>query len=791
MKPLSKKLLRDIKDNKSQFITIFLMVFLGVFVFAGIHAYMDGMKKSGDDYYESNNLEDIWVTGENFSQEDLDKVKALDNVSDAERKLSVICSLVGTDIELETNFIESNNISKFYVVEGEEFSNDKSGIWLDYYLARNASLNVGDKITLKYEGYEITKKILGLIETPDHVYVLKDETVIFPDHNNFGYAYLSANEFPEDLIIDSIMEEAKITNREIFNMYFKDFKASDYYVFPSMIVKVSSEDKVDSVKADIENSIDSALAVTLRESAISYASYQSEIEEGETYSGVFTFLFLFIALLSVITTMNRFVKKQRPQIGALKALGFKKSTIILHYISFGFYISLIASILGLVCGAFSLGKFFMNMEMSYFEVPVYNIHVVRSVYVLAASAVVATTLVTYLSCRKILLESVAEALRVGVPNIKNTRFSIILSNVFKSASVTTKWNLRDILRNKGRSLMAVVGIIGCTMLLVCAFGMLDSMNSYLDWEFETICNYSYKINLANDCSDKELEDLISRFGDNTSETLGIEIKNGDKKETNTLTVNDALDYLKYTDHKRNYIDISSDGVYITEKLSKTLGLNIGDEIEWHIFGDSVWHKTKIAGLNRDPQNQNLNMTREFFESLDLTYKADTIYTNSDLSDIDVLSGASSIQDKGSLKSGLLSMLDTMKSMIVIMIAVASILAAIIIYNLGILSLSEKQYQFATLKVLGFTSSKIKKIFKMQNIILTVIGLILGLPMGYFITDFIFKMALSDAYDFSAKIKIFTYLYATIGTLVVSVLVNNILAKKINNIDMVTSLKANE
>ena len=300
-----------------------------------------------------------------------------------------------------------------------------------------------------------------------------------------------------------------------------------------------------------------------------------------------------------------------------------------------------------------------------------------------------------------------------------------------------------------------------------------------------------KITLADDYTEEQLNNLTNKYGDNTSQCLGIEIKNGDKKETNTLTVNDALDYLKYTGHKREYIDISSDGVYITEKLANSLHLKVGDEIEWHIFGDSNWYKTKIAGLNRDPQSQSLNMTRDFYESLGLTYRPDSLYTNEDLSNVDKLEGAKTIQDIKELKSGMESMLKTMKTVIVIMIVVAAILGAVIIYNLGILSLSEKQYQFATLKVLGFKGKQIKKIFTMQNTWLTVIGMIAGLPLGFFMTDYIFKMALSADYDFSAKVKIWSYIYAVVGTLVVSFIVNKRLAKKIDTVDMVTSLKGNE
>lgn len=764
MSRLNKKILREIKLNKMQFFNIFIMVFLGVFVFAGVHAYMDGMKISGDKYYESNNLQDIWLSGENFTDEDLKNVKEISNVKNAERILNIRTELENyKDVSLDTNFIETNEISKMYIVDGEEFSKDKKGVWLDSYLAKNLDLKVGDEITFKYKDYEMKEKILGLVTVPDHIYSVKDESTIFPTHKDFGFIYLSVNEFP----------------------------IQDYMIYNQIIVDIDDTDKIDETKRNIENNIKSAIAVTDRNASSSYQSYNSEIEEGETYSKVFTFLFLFIAILSVVTTMNRFVKKQRTQIGTLKALGFKNRKIIKHYVSYGFYVSLLASILGLILGKYVLGAFFLNMEAQYFEIPVYNTILISSVYILALIVVVLITIVTYLSCRGILKESAVDALRTEIPKVKNTKFDLTTKGIFKKSSISTRWNLRDIGRNKSRSIMAVVGIIGCTMLLVCAFGMLDTMNSYLDWEFNKISNFEYKLSLSNNYTNEQLEKLTDKYGNSTSETLGIEIKNGDKKEANTLVVNDAKDYLKYTNHNREYMDLKDDGIYITEKLSKKYNLNIGDTISWHIFGDNSWYTCKIVGLNRDPQNQNLNMTRKYYETLGLTYRADSLYTNENLSETKSLDGVDIIQSKANLQEGMESMLDTMKTMITILIVVSAILGFVIIYNLGILSFTEKQYQFATLKVLGFKNQQIKKIFIKQNLWLSIIGIVLGLPLGFIMVDYIFKSALGENYDFSASIKPLSYLLAAGGSLIVAIFVNKVLSRKVKTIDMVTSLKGNE
>ena len=328
---LKKKMIRDMKLNKSQFIAIFLMVFLGVFAYCGIRSYMGGMTESADKFYTECNLEDLTAIGENFTQEDLDTIKSIDNVKDAERKLTITATVESYEEKtMELSFIEANNISRFYIMDGEEFSKDKAGIWLDNFYAQKNNLKVGDTISLKYDGVKITEKIVGLINVPDHVYDVKDEASLFPDHTDFGFAYVSINEFPQEYIKKSVMAKMNITDEDMFNLAVPNFDYKDYIKYNYILVDVNEESNKDQVKSDIENKVKSALAVTDIKDSSSYATYQGEIEEGETYVGVFAGLFLFIAILSVITTMTRVVKKQRVQIGTLKALGFKNRKITAH-----------------------------------------------------------------------------------------------------------------------------------------------------------------------------------------------------------------------------------------------------------------------------------------------------------------------------------------------------------------------------------------------------------------------------------------------------------------------------
>lgn len=759
---LKKKMFRDIKNNLSQFITIFLMVAIGVMAYFGIEAYMSGMQETADKFYTENNLQDLNVVGINFTESDLKKIKSIDNVKDAERKLS-ITGITNDDKTLLLNFIEENNISKFYVKGGEKFDKNKSGVWLDEFYAKENNISVGDKILIKYDSFSKEETVLGLINVPDHIYDTKDSSELYPNRKEFGFAYLSINEL-----------------------------SKEYQVYNYVMVDVDNKDNVLSVKENIEKNVESALGVIKIEDTASYKTYQGEIDEGKTYIGVFSGLFLFIAMLSVITTMNRVIKNERIEIGTLKALGFSNSKVLFHYIGYGFWISLFAAIAGLFLGYFFIGNIFISLEMSFFEVPNGHPVVKFSGFILALFVVLLVSFITYLSSKSILKENPAESLRKKMPKVKKNSLNLTTKGFLKNLSFSSKWNIRDMLRNKMRTIMGVVGVASSCMLIVCALGMLNSMNYFIDLQFEKIYNFDYKLNLMENLSDEELESIESIYGNESSKSYGIEIKNEDGKESNNLFVTDASDYIRFVDNKDNFIKLDNDeGVYITYKLAKNENKKVGDTITWHIYGSDTYYTSKIVGLNKDPQNQNISATRKYLESLGIKYTPDSIYTNKDLKDVSNIKNVTVIQDKDALKESMDSMLSMMKTMLALIIGIAAVLGIIIIYNLGILSFTEKEYQFATLKVLGFSDKKIKGIFIKQNNWIAIMSIIIGLPLGYYLTDWLFKTAIEEHYDFGANIKPLTYIIALIGTFVISYLVSKFLARKVNKIDMVSSLKGNE
>ena len=784
---LRKKMIRDIRKNISQYITIFLMILIGIFAYTGIEAYMLGMEKSADNYYNKNNLEDFNVYGE-FSTKDIEKVKKIYNINDANGKLTLPSLGYNKDNnhKYTINFIKENTVSKFYIVDGIEFDINNSGIWLDYYYAKENNIKVGDIIDVSYEKYDIKREVVGIITVPDMVYYTKDDKELFPDHSSFGFIYLSINEIPNDLIEDNLINTGIFT-KEYFNKGIPVIY-QDYISYNNIMVDVNKEKNIDSVKEKIKDKLDIDAIVDIKDS-LSYKAYQSEIDQGKSFIGIFSGLFIFIAVLSVITSMSRTVKKERKEIGTLKALGFSDIKILKHYLSFGFYISIVAIILGIILGYFILGNAFITMEMKYYVIPTYKAIISYKTFVVSISVLLIILCTIYLSTRKILTKNAADTLRFEKPSVKKNSLNFTRSRIFKYMSFSTKWNIRDIIRNKIRTIMGIVGMIGCIILLIIAFGMNDTLNNYLDLEFSTINKYESKINLIQNIDIDTYNSLIEKYGNNTSLTLQIEIIDDDIILNNNIFINDSNGYVNTLDSNDKSINLEDDGVYITRRLAEKLNKEVGSNITWRIYGTDNYYRSKIIGLNKDPQNQNITMTKNYFESLDFKYIGDTIY--SDKSNITLDNGIASIQSINDINDSINDMLATLQSMVYLIIVVACLLGIIIIYNMGILSFIEKNYQFSTLKVLGFSNFRIARIFIKQHLWIGIIAILVGLPIGSFLLNYIFDSALSIDYDFSAYISLYTYIMTGIIAFILTLIVSIILSTKIRKIDMVTSLKGNE
>ena len=405
-----KRKLRDLKKNLIFYIITFIMIFLSTFAFSGIYAYMDGINNNSIKYYEERNLQDLWLyCKDGFTKEDMVKVKGVSNVNNAERSMSIKASVLNgnnyvdyttgskiNNMTLELNFIETNQISTFYYIQGEGFDQEKSGLWLDSYLAKNDKIQVGDTLKLDIDGYEIEEKVVGLIMVPDHVYFL-DENAEVPTHIDYGFAYLSINEFPMQYIYDKLN-----VSKDSFEELQKHYKTQEYYVFPKMIVDIENTSLLDETKKAIEEKLNKQITILDRSDDSNYEKSLNNNSKDDLELKLYSIVFIMLTTILVSRIMNRFVKGYRAKIITMKALGVKNSKIIWHYIRPGLIIGAISSALGIVFGKMILADYFFREKMIYFEIPSMSFAITPVVYFASIAQIAIIIITIYLSCTKIL-----------------------------------------------------------------------------------------------------------------------------------------------------------------------------------------------------------------------------------------------------------------------------------------------------------------------------------------------------------------------------------------------------
>lgn len=761
---LKRKLWRDLIKNKTQFISIFLMSFLGLFVFVGLDAEGNGLEVNSKAYYEETNMADLWVMGKNFTEEDCKAIEKISGINSVSRRLQINTTAdLASQPYVQLNFVDNNDVSRMYLKSGAKFNEEEEGIWLDELFAKGQNLEIGDTITLKFNGVEIVEEIKGLIIHPEYVYFLEDEGELIPDYGSYGYGFLSGKEFP----------------------------MQNQLVYSQMLVDTANTSNVATIKSEMKNALDfDNLVITDRKQNLSYATFDSERQQHITMGIMFPMVFLLIAVLGIITTMTRMTTNQRIQIGTLKALGFSKRIITRHYMSYGFTISLVGALLGAYLGFAYLPLFFIDSMKDSYTLPTWGVHLSNNSYIAIAANVLVSTLASYLACRNELKDPPAETLRPAAPK-KNKDTFIEKSFLWNRLSFSAKWNFRDIVRNKMRTLMGIVGVVGCTMLLVCAFGFRDSIIDMPTWLYGELMTCKTKIIFEQTASEASKIDYANQYAGQLIEENAIELVVNDVMKTGSITIFDNGNYLHFQDEKLNPMHLSENGVAVSYKMAKNLGVEVGDFIEWHVVGETKWEKTRVEQLYRTPAGQGISMNRETFEKLEHTFSPTAVLSNksaeSGLIDKDDIQG---VQNINQMRKDMDESLEMMNIMVGILIVAAVILGMVVLYNLGVLSFVEKTREIATLKVLGFSSRKIRAILRTQNIWVTIAGIMIGIPTGY-----LFLIALctsmSESQDMLPIVTLQSYLYAIAGTFLVSMFVNSILSLKVKTIDMVDALKGVE
>lgn len=781
---LFRKMLRDYKANFGAFFSVFLLAALAMALFCTFEGHVLSQKVARENYHKECNLSDVWMYGEGFSDDELDTVRNLDFVKDAQLRMSVTGSAPDCDGAQVDIYLERENlVDTPYYISGEPFDpTDTDGIWLANAFARLRNIKVGDDFTIEYNGITFTREVKGLVESAEYEFREADgDADMYLE--NIAIVYMSYDAFPIRDYINHMVDKIS------------DEKLAKIMPYTQMIIVTTDGGGLAHEEALAESIDHDYSAIVDRKSIPGLARLDSELEQHQSFSYLFVIIFVGIAILVIATSMGRMVEQRRTQIGTMNALGLKRHKIMLHYISFSLVVSVVGVVLGLLVGTLWGSPAVIGMFANWYIVP--GLHSVfhPMYFIIAAGIVAVCVLASYISCRKLLRIKPAEALRPAAPK-KGKKCIFERLPFWKKLSFTSQYNLRDISRAKLRSFMCVIGTAVGMLLMIYAVGCNELLGSMIEINFNRVTVGEYQIKFSEDAKTEDVDDMAEELDGEVVMVNQVEVakkKNApvDEKKKETITVLEGKNLYNILDLNNQIKELTPGTIGISRKLAADLDVKVGDTVYWHLYTKNTWYEAKVGTIYRSLESQGIAYLREDYEKIGAEYIPSFLMTDDkaakDKTDLDYVTGVNS---KSEMQAAYESSMQIMNMMVGMMAVFSILMIVVVLYNSGVLSFHERVKEFATLKVLGLRSSKIRRILSMQNLWLSIIGIIIGAPLGNVSLNAMINTN-GENFDYNLMLAPVDYVIAGIFVMIISMLVSFMFSKRIRKLDMVEILKGVE
>ena len=550
-----------------------------------------------------------------------------------------------------------------------------------------------------------------------------------------------------------------------------------------------------------------------RDTNSGFVSYSQDAERVDNLSSIFPVIFFVVAALACLTTMTRMVEEQRTQIGSLKALGFSRLAISQKYIGYAFVASLVGGLIGLGVGATLIPAVIANAFQIMYAIPGLDYKMQLPLFVLAVLAAVAcTTGAALWACLSTLIDTPANLMRPRAPKAGKRVFLEYIKPIWRRLSFTWKVTMRNLFRYQKRFWMTVIGIGGCTALIVTGFGLHESIFDVLDKQFDEISLYDATVGLDEDLTEEQkqgIEDYLD--GEEavadymfTYQQMMDASTTGTSYDVYLFAVDDVEEFGRFVDlrHRSDHapVELDGSGVVIDEKLSELLGVSVGDTIT--LEGDQRVEAV-VADITENYVYHYVYLTRDLYTQLfGEDYQNNVmLLAYQDGMGVDVsnqtsetlmkMDGVASYSYIATIRDSFEDSMDAINYAVVIIIVAAAALAFVVLYNLTNINITERRSELATLKVLGFYDGETTAYVLRENVFLTIFGVILGLVLGRFLHSWMVLTVEVDLVMFGRTAPPYAYVLAAALTALFSLIVNVAAHFRLKKIDMVESLKTVE
>ena len=811
---LLKHIFMKIKDNYKRFLSLICMAFLGVGFYAGIQSSSPDMLKTLDNFYDENNVYDISVISNvGLTEDDLLKLSKIKNV-----ELAINIQEKDTYLEIEENnyvvkLIEYNSqMNNVYIKEGRLPKNSNE-VSVDNALLENNNLKLGDNITIDGKKYSIVGNVISPLyfsaERPNsnlgsgkvdyYIYVYNGSLDLEAYSNIYitvkgAKKYLTNSDSYKKLINNVKKDIDLIKDKQ------QDIRYDELY---SDIIETS---EMYGISIDESKFIKPKWYIYDRLDNTSYKELINASDNLKKIGNIFPIIFFAISVLVSLISMMRMIEEDRVENGTLKSLGYNSFHITLKYVIYSLLATTIGSSVGAIFGSYMIPSVIWNIYKKIFFIPKF-IYLLKSDYNalglwICILCICGTSIIV---CIKNLREVPANLMRPKAPKSGKKILLERINFIWKKLKFSDKITIRNIFRYKSRVITTILGIAGCTALILAGFGLKDSIKDVTDFQFNNIIKYD-KLLMTNDSInqidiEKELlnDDKVENF--TNVNTQNIKVLFNEEQEVTMITPDDFNSISKsisLIDLKTNNIidNISDNSCIISEKTAKLLDIDVGDKISLLDNGNNKYD-IKVSYIIKNYINQYLYINKNTYNNLFKDYKINSILIslkdedkNSKDFDKKYISNgyALTIVDNDDIKSSMNDMLGSIDSIVAILIIAAASLAFVVLYNLSNINISERKREIATLKVLGFYPSEVDKYINRETVLLTILGIGIGLLFGSYLSHFIISTCEPDYIMFDRHVYTLSYFYSLFITVIFTIIVTIVTHFNLKKINMVTSLK---
>ena len=577
--------------------------------------------------------------------------------------------------------------------------------------------------------------------------------------------------------------------------------------------------------ADAERKINSmeipVWYVLNRDAVESYMSYKNDTQSIGAIGTVFPIIFFLVAALVALTTMTRMVEEQRVQIGTLKALGYSKFTIIGKYILYAGLATVIGSVIGVFLGEFTIPYFIVSAyKTSYYNLgdTVVTLNVVHAL-VASLAAIICTIGATFFACYKELRAVPAELMRPEAPKAGKRIFLENIDGIWERLNFGQKAAMRNLFRYKKRFFMTLFGVGGCMALLLVGLGIRDSVSAMANNQYGEVFKYDGVVSVDSTLTRAQRRAMLSDVSDISDITDYIQVnrtmvyatgkgsdKLNDEKNAYLIIPRDIDKFEEYISIRErgsndDVLELSDEGVIITEKYAKLLGVSVGDSIYVRLSESDAYPKEiKVAGITENYIFNYIYMTPKFYQSLYnvqgetnvLLIKMEDAANTEDISSrLLKIAGVNSVTMNADELSELNTVINSLYFIVILMVVAAAILAFVVLYNLNNINISERHRELATLKLLGFYDKELSAYVYRENVVLTILGTILGIFLGIGLHQFVMITVETDVYMFGRELQPLSIVIGAVLTIIFALATNLIMYFRLKKIDMIESLKSVE